>query len=100
MPRRVSAQDLRNEGKEAGSLGVEIHQVRPLLDRDHERETESIAAQHGARDQVRERAEAQCGCEHERGTRAGHQNRGEREAQREIASSESERRGSEHRGGG
>ena len=59
LPGGVAACELRQQREEVAAAGVHVHQRRPLLDRDHERQAERIAAQHRAGDQVRHGPEPQ-----------------------------------------
>jgi hypothetical protein len=51
LPGMNAAQQLRQQGKEAAARGVHADQVRPLLDGDHQRQSEGVAAQHRTGDE-------------------------------------------------
>ena len=99
LPCCIAAHHLGSQREEIGAAGLQVHQVRPLLHRDHQREAEAVAAQYRARDQVRHRAQAQTSRQDEGDAGADHQERSERDALGEIAAPERERRGGQHGGG-
>ena len=79
---------------------MQIDEMRPLLHDDHESETERVAVQDRARDQVRHRAESQAAREQESDAGAPDEQRRQDEAQGRVATGETQRRGRQHRGRG
>src|SRR5215469_4279984 len=98
VPVAVVARKLHDERKEPVAVRLHVDQVRPLLDRDHQREPEGVAAQHWAGDRARHRTESQRRAEREREPRSHHEDRGERHAPGAAATPERQgRRGEYHR---
>src|SRR5579872_2674141 len=80
LPRGKISRELDEQGEEAAGGHVHRGDQRPLLHRDHERQSEGVAAQHRPCDEARQGAKPQRPREHECRAGADHQDRGDRGA--------------------